>query len=184
MTNPVTHLLWGYLVSRRLDPDPKLISIGLLMSVLPDIDGLPIPGLEHHGPMHTPLFVLVLGAVLFLVSRSRLIFYIGTVNLLMHLVLDTVGTAAPVMWLYPLSTEGVAIGTAVGLPTLIAIKLVLLATPLAFIIHRYIQQDESPLDLMDYYVEALGRPATYALIALAGVLMVYIGISEYLLRII
>jgi hypothetical protein len=184
MTNPVTHLLWGYVISRQIDGSPRLIVLGLAMSVLLDIDALPMPGLEHHGFMHTLLFVAVISIALLVITRSRVVFVICTVNLLMHLVLDTIGTAAPVMWLYPFASVGFAIGTEVSLSALIAIKATLLAIPLTLILYRNYTYDENPLEMVDYLIEHLGRRTTYVLITLSCMLIAYIGFTEYFQRII
>ena len=57
MTNPVTHLIWGYLLGRAASPAPKYLFCGMMMGILLDVDQL-VPGLSHHGFVHTPLFVL------------------------------------------------------------------------------------------------------------------------------
>ena len=95
MTNPITHLLWGYTISKNISKEEKFIVLGLFMSILLDIDAF--PGFKHHGFVHTPLFVIILSSIIYFSSRSRIAFMICFVNLFFHLVLDTIGTQAPVM---------------------------------------------------------------------------------------
>ena len=184
MTNPLTHLLWGYSISKNISKEKGLIIFGAFMSIILDIDYLPIPGLRHHGFIHTPLFVIILSIVLYLVTRSKYIFVISVTNLLFHLVLDTVGTRAPVMLLWPLNDGGFALGTQIPLINLIFIKLILFLIPLTYIIYCYFKFDENPLDLIKYFEDKIGKRSTYFLIVIFGILVIYIGITHYLSKLI
>jgi hypothetical protein len=55
MTNPLTHLIWGFVIGRAFDPAPRYIIMGMLTGILLDADQV-IPGLAHHGFFHTPVF--------------------------------------------------------------------------------------------------------------------------------
>jgi hypothetical protein len=184
MTNPLTHLLWGYSLSHRISVEPRHLVLGLAMAVLPDLDGLPLPGLEHHGPLHTPLFALALALVVLVITRSRTVAIISLLNLMVHLVLDTVGTGSPVMWLYPASDAGIALGTEVSLGVLIAVKGVLFAVPLLYILKVYRDTGTSPLDLVRHVEGRIGGVQTYILLSLLGLFLVYIAITEYLVHVI
>jgi hypothetical protein len=40
MTNPVTHLLWGYSISKNIAKDERYIIYGIFASIILDIDYL------------------------------------------------------------------------------------------------------------------------------------------------
>ena len=102
MTDPVTHLLWGYVLARTLTPRPAYLLLGMSSAVLLDLGAL-LPGIEHHGWLHTPVFVLFVSLTLWGASRDRMMFLVPMLAMGSHLVLDSVG--AGVMWLWPLSTQ-------------------------------------------------------------------------------
>ena len=60
MTNPFTHLLWGYILSERLTRERKYLFLGTFMAILMDIDGAPISWLPHRGFMHTPIYLFLI----------------------------------------------------------------------------------------------------------------------------
>ena len=184
MTNPVTHLLWGYSISKNISKKKELIIFGTFMSIILDIDYLPLPGLKHHGFIHTPIFVIILSLIFYLATRSKYILIISFVNMLFHLILDTLGTRAPVMWLWPLNESSFALGTEISLIALIIIKLILFLIPLGYIIYCYYKFEENPLDIIDYLKEKFGIKATYAFLIIFSLLIIYIGITEYLLKLI
>ena len=140
MTNSITHLLYGYSISKNLSKDMSLIIYGLIMSILLDIDYLPIPGLTHHGFIHTPVFVIVLSLLILIITRSKIIFTISFSNLFFHLILDTIGTRDPIMWFYPLSDTGFALGTHVSLIVFIIIKIILFSIPFFYILYCYLER--------------------------------------------
>ncbi|NIP36351.1 MAG: hypothetical protein GWN18_15470, partial [Thermoplasmata archaeon] len=53
----MTHLIWGYLLARAASPAPKYLFLGMMMGIFLDFDQV-VPGLTHHGWVHTPVFVL------------------------------------------------------------------------------------------------------------------------------
>lgn len=182
MTNPITHLLWGYTISKNISKEEKFIVLGLFMSIFLDIDAF--PGFKHHGFMHTPLFVIILSSIIYFLSRSKIVFKICFVNLIFHLILDTVGTRAPVMWFYPINDSSFAVGTEISLVWLAVIKLILFFVPVSYIWYRYKKYGENPFDLIKFVREKLGRRNTILLILVFFVLLIYFGVTEYLLEII
>jgi hypothetical protein len=102
--------------------------------------------------------------------------------MLLHLALDTLGTAAGVMWLYPVITSGFALGTHISLASLIIIKIILLIIPVIYILYNFKRTGDNPLDLLKYIENKLGTKATYALFIIFTILVVYIGITEYLMK--
>ena len=154
------------------------------MSIILDIDYLPLPGLRHHGFIHTPVFIIILSLLIYIATRSKYIFVIALVNMLFHLVLDTIGTRAPVMWLWPLNESSFALGTEVNLITLIIIKLILFLIPLGYIIYCYYKFEENPFDIINYMKDKFGTKATYTFLTIFIILIIYIGITEYVLKLI
>lgn len=182
MTNPITHLLWGYSISKNLTKKENLIILGLIMSVFLDIDNLPLPGFKHHGFIHTPFFVLLVCCIIYIYTRSTIIFSLSVINLTFHLVLDTLGTAAPVMWFYPFSTSSFALGTEISFFELIIIKLIWFLIPLSYISYQWISIGDNPIELVEYLEEKIGRNITYLLLLLFFIFISYILIVHYLLR--
>ncbi len=170
MPDQFTHLLWGYMLSREISQDKRLIIFGMFMAMLPDLDAF-LPWMKHHGVMHTLLFLAVSSCCIYYLARrtelspgSGVITRICLVNLFFHLFLDTIGTGFNVMWFYPLDREGFALGAHISLASLIAIKLILISVPLAYVANRYHKHRENPLDLMEFLKENLGNRITYILI--------------------
>lgn len=184
MPNPLTHLLFGYAVTKNITDKKKLIVFGLISSVLLDIDGLPIPGISHHGFIHTPFFIGIVCLSFFVFTRSRLILKISFFNMLIHIFIDTIATTIPVMWSYPFSTYSFAVGEFVSIPLLYAIKLILLIIPAAYIFKKYLDKEQNPIDLFNYIKESIGEISTYSLIIGFSVLTIYIWITDYLLEVI
>lgn len=123
----IAHLPAGFLLTRRIldhaRPDVKLsrrlLVLGLIASVLPDLDLLHFYLIDQRQTLHRlywphlPMFWLAPAAVCFLVcalSRSKLltlVFLTFYANVFLHLVLDTV--AGPVFWLYPFDKTGLVL---------------------------------------------------------------------------
>ena len=117
----LAHLPAGYLLTRGVErrgaTAPGLMAVGLVASVLPDLDLLYfylIDGRQtaHHAYVtHFPAFWLLLAgvgaaALLALGRRDGLVYvWVALANVLLHLVLDSV--AAEIYWLWPLSTAQV-----------------------------------------------------------------------------
>lgn len=158
----------------------RFIVLGLFMAILLDIDAF--PGFKHHGFIHTPLFVIILSSIIYLSCKSKIIFGICFINLFFHLILDTVGTKAPVMWFYPINDFGFAIGTEISLVWLAVIKLILFFVPVSYIWYCYKKNSENPFGLIKFVREKLGRRNTCVLILIFLVLLVYFGMTEYVLK--
>ena len=116
----IGHLPAGYLASSALSRTfptasrKRLLAIGLACSVLPDLDLLYFYtlGAQQH-PHHTywphlpALWFVVFGLSAPLavhIPQCRPYILVASVNVLLHLVLDSV--AAEILWLHPLSSEG------------------------------------------------------------------------------
>ncbi len=182
MTNPITHLLWGYSISKNVSKDKDLIILGLIASVVLDIDALPIPGLEHRGFVHTPIFIMILSLSFYYISRSETKFLIVFLNLLFHLVLDTIGTNAHVMWFYPFTSTGYALGAVVPLYQLIIVKALLFLIPLIYIHHCWKRRGENPLDLIGYSKERISSISTYILLIISAIIIGIIIIFKYIIE--
>jgi len=159
-----------------------LIFIGLLTSVIVDIDGLHIPGLEHHGLTHTPFFILIVSAIILLITRSKLLFELSLVNMMIHISLDTVATAIPIMWFYPLSTYGFALGMYLPMSIMFAIKISLFVIPVYYLIRKYKEEEINPIELYEYLKRKMGTVQTYAMISFFSGLTLYIWIVDYILE--
>jgi hypothetical protein len=171
MTNPVTHLIWGYVLGSAMSPAPRYLFLGMMMGILLDLDQV-IPGLLHHGFVHSPVFVLTVSGILYVVTRDRLVFIISLTVMMSHLVLDTVATQWGVMWLWPLSTHEFVIWTIDDLAALAVIKVYALLFPAYLIWQRWRRDGESPLAVFEWLDGHIPRPVTYVGLASFGVAMV------------
>ena len=110
MTGP-THLATGILLAASLTNDPKGMAVGMVASLLPDIDepgsmlSRKIPlipyiiGLMGHRTItHSLLGLSIFSGFLFVYAKELLL--VGVVAYLSHIVLDTL-TPAGVPWLWP-----------------------------------------------------------------------------------
>jgi hypothetical protein len=136
MTNPITHLIWGYLLGRAVSPAPKYMFLGMMAAIVLDVDQI-VPGLTHHGFVHSPIFVLALSGLLYAVTRDRLVFWVSLAAMLSHLVLDTVATQFGVMWLWPVSNHEFVIWTLNDLAALAVIKVYAFLLPAYWIWHHW-----------------------------------------------
>ncbi|WP_051966249.1 metal-dependent hydrolase [Thermanaerosceptrum fracticalcis] len=111
MTGP-THLATGILITASLTSDPKGLAIGMVASLLPDIDEpgsmisrkIPIIPyiislLGHRTITHSLIGLVLFSGFLFVYAKEYLM--VGGVAYLSHLILDTL-TPAGVPWFYPL----------------------------------------------------------------------------------
>ncbi len=184
MPNPATHLVYGYLISKNLTDKKKFIIIGLLSSILVDIDGLHIPGIQHHGLTHTPFFILIISIIVLAVTGSKLFFKLFMFNMLVHIGLDTISTTIPIMWFYPLSTFGFAVGMYIPISLLFAIKISLFVIPVYYLIKQYKADEINPIELYEYLKRKIGTVQTYAMITFFSGLTIYIWIVDYVMELI
>ncbi len=173
MTNPITHLLWGYLIARGFSPKPQYLALGMLLGIVLDLDQI-IPGVAHHGWMHTPVFAVALSGLMWAVTRNRLVFLISITVLMSHLVLDTVATQWGIMWLWPLSTHEFVIWTLDDLAILAVIKVYAFLVPAYWIWNNYKRTGESPMAVLEWIDQRIPRPVLYAGITTFGALMVFV----------
>src|SRR5438309_11966760 len=100
----IAHIPAGYLLTRTLTRDRKLLALGMAASVLPDADLLWFYFVDHrqhgHHSFATQLPFDCLVATLFalaLLPRHRFEVAIVSANVFLHLILDTV--AGGIEWL-------------------------------------------------------------------------------------
>ncbi|MCK5252468.1 MAG: metal-dependent hydrolase [Thermoplasmata archaeon] len=176
MTDPVTHLLWGYVLARTLTSKPGYLFLGMLTGILLDI-GVVLPLLAHHGWLHTPVFVLFVSLTLYGASRDRLLFLVPMAGLGSHLVLDSVGSG--VMWLWPVSTASYAILPIESLAGLAAVNVFLLMIPLYSVWERWKATDESPTAALTWACSFLPRPVAWGGVSTLGLMMVFVMGERY-----
>jgi hypothetical protein len=179
MPNPLTHLIWGYFIARGFSKDPRYLAIGMLFAICLDFDYL-IPGVAHHGWIHTPVFVLGLSGVIWLVSRDKLLSVLALSIMMSHLVFDTIATQDPIMWLWPVSTEAYAIWTISDLAALAVIKVYLLLIPVMWIWENWKRTGESPIAVFHWLDARIPRPVLYGTAASAGALLVFVWFNDYM----
>jgi hypothetical protein len=177
MTDPVTHLLWGYVLTRSLTPKPSYLFLGMLSGVLLDV-GAVLPGLSHHGWLHTPDFVVFVAMTLYGASRDRLMFWVPMAGLGSHLVLDSVGSG--IMWFWPVSTEAYSILPVESLVGLTTANVFLLMIPLYSVWERWKATRESPVDSIRWVNGFLPRPVTWGGVSTLGFMMVLVMGQRYM----
>lgn len=178
MTNPITHLIWGYVLARAVNPAPRYLALGVLMALILDVDQV-VPGLVHHGFVHSPVFVVAVAGIMYALTRDKLVLWISLAAMLSHLVLDTVATQFGVMWLWPLSTHEFVIWTINDLAILAVIKVYAFLFPLYYIWHQWRRTGESPLVVLEWIDRRIPRPALYGGMASFGVAMVFVWWVHY-----
>jgi hypothetical protein len=176
MTDPVTHLLWGYVLARTLTPKPGFLFMGMLSGILLDI-GVVLPGLSHHGWLHTPVFVLFVSLTLWGASRDRLMFLVPLAGLGSHMVLDSIGTG--VMWFWPFSTSSYAILPIESLAGLTAANLFLFMIPLYSVWERWKSTGEGPITVIHWVNGFLPRPVAWGGVSTLGLMTVLVMGERY-----
>jgi hypothetical protein len=171
MTDPVTHMIWGYVAARALTPRREHLLLGMASAVLLDA-GVLVPGVEHHGWLHTPVFVLFVSLTLWGASRDRLAFLVPAAAMGSHLVLDSVGSG--IMWLWPVSEATVALVPVEGAAGETAASVFLLVAPLYGLWDRWKRTGESPLDALRWATSFLPRPVTWGGVTTFGVAVVLV----------
>ena len=178
MTDPVTHLLWGYVLARGLTPRPGYHLLGMSSAVLLDAGAL-LPGVAHHGWLHTPVFVLFVALTLWGASGDRLMLLVPAVATGSHLVLDSVG--AGVMWAWPVSETAHALVPVESMAGLATVHVFLLLVPLYGIWERWKATGESPLDALRWAGGLLPRPVAWGGVSTFALLTVLVMGQRYLL---
>ncbi|UCC92666.1 MAG: hypothetical protein JSW25_08375 [Thermoplasmata archaeon] len=178
MTDPVTHLLWGYVLTRTLTARPGYLLLGMLGGVLLDVGAL-LPLAAHHGWLHTPVFVLFVSVTLWGAGRDRLLFLVPTVGLGSHLVLDSIGSG--VMWFWPLSTTAYALVPIESMAGHATAHVFLLVVPLYSVWERWKATGESPMDAFRWAHSFVPRPVAWGTLTSFGLLTVLVMGQRYLL---
>jgi hypothetical protein len=164
------------MLSRKLTPEPKWVIVGTLMAILPDLDAL-IPGIDHHGPMHTPLFALLICASLGGALSKRMPVIVCAMGILSHLVLDTIVSESGLMWLYPQVDAPTSLGLGLTIPVIVILRVFLFSIPLVWMIERCQKHGEGFLDIIIYLRGVIGpwwttvSTASASVIIVAGVLL-------------
>ncbi len=162
--------------------DKRYIILGSFMAIFMDVDGAPFTWLPHRGFIHTPLFLLLFCSGVFGYLRCKgfsnyeLVAKICAVTFLSHLILDTIGSSWEVMWLYPFTTTGIALGNHIPSYAMITLKLILFLIPCGIVYREYKQEGKSPLDIYEYLKKEIGTNLTHLLL----VLFVF-GVATYYL---
>jgi inner membrane protein len=114
----IGHLPAGYILTKTLQKDiktTKYLFVGLVASILPDIDILYFylidnrQNLHHSYWMHTPYYWLIIGAItlsaIWLLKKKK--YYVAAIiffaNIFLHLILDTI--VGKIAWLYPFTAK-------------------------------------------------------------------------------
>jgi hypothetical protein len=148
--------------------------------------GVLVPGVEHHGWLHTPVFVLFVALTLYGASRDRLMLLVPAAAMGSHLVLDSVGSG--IMWLWPVSEQAwpvseqaislVPVESAAGMA---AASVFLLVSPLYGLWDRWKRTGESPLDAFRWATSLLPHPVTWGGVTTFGVMVVLVMGHRFLL---
>lgn len=152
MPLPITHFLWGYMISRQLSKKEDHIIIGLAASVVLDLPYLFDLSGFHRLSSHNLLFILILSTLLFAYLREFKAIIVVLANLVIHLVLDMFATNSPVLWFYPFSEKGYLFPGPYPAIEFLMLQSVLTVIPTAYIIYRYFRYGENPFDLLRYLV--------------------------------
>jgi len=176
MTDPVTHMIWGYVLARTLTTKPQYLFLGMLSGILLDI-GAVLPGLSHHGWLHTPVFILFLSLTLYGASRDRLLFLVPLVGLGSHLVLDSIGSG--VLWLWPVSEQAYSILPIESMAGLATAHVFLLMTPLYSVWERWKATGESPIAVVHWVNGFLPQPVAWSGVSALGLMTVFVMGERY-----
>lgn len=110
---PAGYILTKYIQHKSVNSSLRLLRLGLIASIFPDIDLFYFylvdnsQILHHHYITHLPLAWLALASILYgavlLAGKKQYLIYLGValVNVMLHMFLDSI--AAGIYWLYPLS---------------------------------------------------------------------------------
>jgi hypothetical protein len=150
----------------------------MAMGIVLDLDQV-LPGLVHHGWVHTPFLIVVLSIIVWVATRDRLAFVVSLAALTSHLVLDTVATQFGIMWLWPLSTHEFVIWTLDDLAALAVIKVFAFLIPAYWMWDTYKRTGESPLAVLEWVEGHIPRPVVYGGVATFGVTMVFVWWTYY-----
>jgi hypothetical protein len=143
------------MLSRRLTPDPKWVLVGMAMAVLPDLDAF-LPGIEHHGPMHTPLFAILICATLGGALGRTLPAVVCATGILSHLVLDTIVSESGLMWLYPHLDAPTSLWRELSLPVYAVLRVFLLTFPVVWIMEMCNRHGQGISDILVYLRVVVG----------------------------
>ena len=150
MSGPLVHLLWGYVLSNEISDKEEYIIIGLMASIVLDLPYVFDFSSFHRVSTHYFLFPLVLSFLLMVFTRDFQVFIISFVNMIFHLILDTVASNSPVKWLFPLSSMDIGVNESYTLRLYLVVQSILIVIPIVYIIYKKIRYNDSPIKIGRY----------------------------------
>jgi hypothetical protein len=140
--------------------------------------GAIIPGLTHHGWLHTPVFILFVTTTLYGASGDKLQFLVPAASMGSHLMLDSLGGG--IMWFWPYSTAGYfLIGT--GSPVWEVVTMVFLfLVPAYWTYGRWKTTGETPAEVVIWVYRYIPRPVALGGISAFGAMVVLTLGQRYL----
>jgi len=177
MTDPVTHLFSSWAAAGFYMRRPWEKALVVFSGIFMDLDVL----YNHHGPLHTP-FIACLICLTTLPSKrfGKRLTLVCFSAMLLHLALDLVGSAEPLMLFYPLTDKQYSIGSAVSYIDLIALKFLFLGFSMAAALFLW-SKGIRPTEVIEWSEGRVGRKTTYAALAVFLFLITY-GSYGYLAR--
>jgi len=169
MTNPITHLLFSWVIAVFLVKKPSDRLLVIISGIFMDIDVF----FGHHGPLHTPFFAFVIFVIILILKRFELRVSMSCLFAgLFHILLDLLATRCPVMPLYPLSMNTHNIGSTIPYSTLIILKFILLFSAILLTYYLW-RKGETPYEIIEWSKERFGSEITYISIIIFLCLITY-----------
>lgn len=169
MSDPLTHIVWGYVITRSVTRRPDLLLLGSLTSILPDLDAV-LPGFSHHGWLHTPVFILFICLTLWGAGKDPLLFRVPALAISSHFVLDSIGGG--IMWFWPISTEArtlLPITSPAGLATA---EVFILLLPAYWLWDLWKRTGDSPLSVIRWMEGMIPLPVVRGASSTLGLFLV------------
>lgn len=139
---------------------PGYLFLGMVAAVLPDVDAL-LPGFDHHGWLHTPVFVCFVSLTLWGTNnQDRLTLRVMTVVMASHLFLDSIGGG--IAWLWPVSTTSISPVPVQSTAGLTAVRVFLMVAPAYWIWNRWKHTGEGPIVAVRWAEKFLPRPVAWS----------------------
>lgn len=169
MPDPVTHLLFSWIMAALLVQKPSDKLLVIISGIFMDIDVF----FGHHGPMHTPFFAFIVFLILLIPKRFEFrLLFACLFAMSFHIFLDFFATMYPVMLLYPISHDLFNFGTAMPYVTLIILKFILLFSSLILTYYLW-HKGNTPMEVIEWSKERFGNEAAYLSILLFLSLIIY-----------
>ena len=153
MPHPLTHLLWGYMISKNISKNNDQLIIGLAASIVLDVPYIFDLYSFHRTSAHNLLFPLIVSLLLLLYVREIRIFGVCMANMIFHLVLDTVFSNSPVKWFAPFYDLEIGVLSSYHIIEYIIIQAILTTIPVVYILYRFFKMKENPFHLVKYLIQ-------------------------------